>query len=180
MTGFWRPLGCLRARAGVAVLSVGEVRLKESECIGHVGPAKAGAPLAVSRNAAYAVFDGFFQQALIRHLAGSPRAARDLEENVQRVLESLTIRGRPQLPVEGICSPRATAGRYGPAPDSMRYPAAGTVAQRPARMISIIMVPSHFPVGHQAQRRGRKMTWPAWICPGWSRRAMRALVMAAV
>jgi AcrR family transcriptional regulator len=51
----------------------------------------AGAPLAVSCSAAYAVFDGLFQQALIRHLAGGPGAARDLEENVQRVLESLTI-----------------------------------------------------------------------------------------
>jgi hypothetical protein len=52
----------------------------------------AGAPLAVSPSPAYAVFDGLFQQALLRHLAGSADAARDLEENVQRVLESLTIR----------------------------------------------------------------------------------------
>jgi AcrR family transcriptional regulator len=51
----------------------------------------AGAPIAVSCSAAYAVFDGLFQQALIRHLAGGHGAARDLEENVQRVLESLTI-----------------------------------------------------------------------------------------
>ena len=53
----------------------------------------AGAPLAVPPSAAYGVFDGLFQQALIRHLSGSAGAARDLEENVQRVLESLTIRG---------------------------------------------------------------------------------------
>jgi len=46
-----------------------------------------------SSSAVYAVFDGLFQQALIRHLAGSAGAARDLEENVRRVLESLTIRG---------------------------------------------------------------------------------------
>src|SRR5713226_8178142 len=39
-------LGCLLARAGVAVLSVGEVRLKESEGIGHVGPAEADADVA--------------------------------------------------------------------------------------------------------------------------------------
>ncbi len=52
----------------------------------------AGAPLAVSSSPAYAVFDGLFQQALIRHLAGRAEAARDLSENVQRVLESLTIR----------------------------------------------------------------------------------------
>ncbi len=53
----------------------------------------AGAPLALPSGAAYAVFDGLFQQALLRHLAGSVDAARNLEENVQRILESLTIRG---------------------------------------------------------------------------------------
>ena len=55
----------------------------------------AGTPVAVSSSAAYAVFDGLFQKALIRHLAGRAGAARDLEENVQRVLESLTVRGGP-------------------------------------------------------------------------------------
>jgi AcrR family transcriptional regulator len=53
----------------------------------------AGAPLAVSSGPAYAVFDGLFQQALIRHLAGRADAARDLDENVQRVLDLLTARG---------------------------------------------------------------------------------------
>ena len=53
----------------------------------------AGTPLAVSSGAAYAVFDGLFQQALIRHLAGRADAARDLDDNVQRVLESLAVRG---------------------------------------------------------------------------------------
>ena len=53
----------------------------------------AAAPLAISSGAAYAVFDGLFQQALIRHLAGRASAAQDLDENVQRVLESLTVRG---------------------------------------------------------------------------------------
>jgi AcrR family transcriptional regulator len=52
----------------------------------------AGTPLAVSSGAAYAVFDGLFQQALIRHLAGHADAARDLDENVQRVLDLLTVR----------------------------------------------------------------------------------------
>ena len=36
----------------------------------------AGTPLAVSPGTAYAVFDGLFQQALIRHLAGREDAAR--------------------------------------------------------------------------------------------------------
>jgi AcrR family transcriptional regulator len=52
----------------------------------------AGIPLAVSSGAAYAVFDGLFQQALIRHLAGRADAARDLDENVQHVLDLLTAR----------------------------------------------------------------------------------------
>jgi hypothetical protein len=47
-------------------------------------------PLAVASPAAYAVFDGLFQQALIRHLAGQADAARDLDQNVQRVLDALT------------------------------------------------------------------------------------------
>jgi AcrR family transcriptional regulator len=51
----------------------------------------AGTPLAVSSGPAYAVFDGLFQQALIRHLAGHADAARDLDENVQRVLNALTV-----------------------------------------------------------------------------------------
>ena len=53
----------------------------------------AGAQLVVASGAAYAVFDGLFQQALLRHLAGSADAASDLQENLQRVLESLTVRG---------------------------------------------------------------------------------------
>ena len=53
--------------------------------------ALAGTPLAVSSGPAYAVFDGLFQQALIRHLAGRADAARDLDENVQRVLDALTV-----------------------------------------------------------------------------------------
>jgi AcrR family transcriptional regulator len=53
----------------------------------------AGTPLVVSSGPAYAVFDGLFLQALIRHLAGRADAARDLDENVQRVLQTLTLRG---------------------------------------------------------------------------------------
>ena len=52
----------------------------------------AGTPLAVNSAVAYAVFDGLFQHALISHLAGHASAARDLEESVPRVLESLTTR----------------------------------------------------------------------------------------
>jgi AcrR family transcriptional regulator len=52
----------------------------------------AGTPLAVTSAVAYALFDGLFQHALISHLADHASAARDLEENVPRLLESLTAR----------------------------------------------------------------------------------------
>jgi AcrR family transcriptional regulator len=46
-------------------------------------------PPAVTPALAYAMFDGLFQHALIGHLAGDVTAAKDLEANVPRVLESL-------------------------------------------------------------------------------------------
>ncbi len=49
----------------------------------------ADAPVTLSRSATYAVFDGLFQHALSRHLAGDPDAAGVLEQDVQRVLDSL-------------------------------------------------------------------------------------------
>jgi AcrR family transcriptional regulator len=49
----------------------------------------AGTPLLTTSSVAYALFDGLFQHALISHLAGNADASGDLEENVQRVLESL-------------------------------------------------------------------------------------------
>ncbi len=52
-----------------------------------------GTPLAVTSPVAYAMFDGLFQHALISHLAGSTSAAPDLDENVQRVLDSAIARG---------------------------------------------------------------------------------------
>jgi AcrR family transcriptional regulator len=54
--------------------------------------ALAAVPLTVTSSMAYACFDGLFQHALISHLAGSADAARDLEENVPLVLESLALR----------------------------------------------------------------------------------------
>ncbi len=50
------------------------------------------ASLAVTPGLAYAVMDGLFQHALLRHLGGDTRAAADLDENVQRVLQSLLAR----------------------------------------------------------------------------------------
>jgi AcrR family transcriptional regulator len=46
-----------------------------------------GTACALSPAAAYAVYDGVFQHALIRHLAGDAGAAAGLEQDVQRVLD---------------------------------------------------------------------------------------------
>jgi AcrR family transcriptional regulator len=48
-----------------------------------------GARVILSRSAAYAVYDGLFQHALSRHLAGDPDAADVLAQDVQRLLDSL-------------------------------------------------------------------------------------------
>ena len=52
----------------------------------------AGSPLTVSCGVAYAIFDGLFQQALLRHLAGQTGAASELETNVRQVLGDLIAR----------------------------------------------------------------------------------------
>ncbi len=48
-----------------------------------------GAPVLLPRTAAYAVYDGLFQHALSRHLAGDTEAAAVLEQEVQRLLDIL-------------------------------------------------------------------------------------------
>ena len=48
-----------------------------------------GRDLAVTPAFAYALFDGVFQHALLRHLGGDTAAARDLDEQVQRLLPTL-------------------------------------------------------------------------------------------
>lgn len=52
----------------------------------------AGSPLRVSTSVAYALFDGLFQQALLKHLSGRRSAARDLQADAERVLRSLVER----------------------------------------------------------------------------------------
>jgi AcrR family transcriptional regulator len=51
----------------------------------------AGAPLAVSSRAAYAIFDGLFQQALLRQLAGHGDAGRQLQESVESIIDLLLL-----------------------------------------------------------------------------------------
>jgi AcrR family transcriptional regulator len=46
----------------------------------------AATPVMLSREATYAVYDGLFQHALIRHLAGDQAAAGVLDQEVQRLL----------------------------------------------------------------------------------------------
>ena len=53
-----------------------------------------GAPLAVTPDLAYALMDGLFQRALLRHLGGDASAASKLDENVRQVLP--TLRPRPR------------------------------------------------------------------------------------
>jgi len=48
-----------------------------------------GAPLTVTRPAAYAIFDGLFQRALLHHLAGSADALTALTDDVRRLLPRL-------------------------------------------------------------------------------------------
>jgi hypothetical protein len=45
-----------------------------------------GVPLAVTPDLAYALMDGVFQHALLRHLGGDTTAAATLDENVRQVL----------------------------------------------------------------------------------------------
>jgi hypothetical protein len=49
----------------------------------------AGAPIVLSREATHAVYDGLFQHALIRHLCGDLSAAAVLDQDVQRLLDTL-------------------------------------------------------------------------------------------
>ena len=51
----------------------------------------ADAPLAVSSSAAYAIFDGLFQQALLRQLAGYSDAGRQLQESVESIIDHLIV-----------------------------------------------------------------------------------------
>jgi AcrR family transcriptional regulator len=54
-----------------------------------------GVPAVVTSKAAYAVYDGLFQHALIRYLSGDSDAPAELEQNVPRVLDML-VPGRQQ------------------------------------------------------------------------------------
>ncbi len=51
----------------------------------------AGSPLAVSSEVAYAIFDGLFQQSLLRHLSGNADAASELQANAVRLMDMLIL-----------------------------------------------------------------------------------------
>ena len=50
-----------------------------------------GATPAISSSAMYAVFDGMFQQALLRQLAGDPAAATRLQADVRQVVQQVLL-----------------------------------------------------------------------------------------
>jgi AcrR family transcriptional regulator len=51
----------------------------------------AGAPLAVTSEVAYAIFDGLFQQSLLKHLSGHTEAASELQQHVADVMGKLIL-----------------------------------------------------------------------------------------
>ena len=51
----------------------------------------AGRPPAVSPPVAYAIFDGLFQQALLRYMTGQDRAVADLQASVEELLDQLIV-----------------------------------------------------------------------------------------
>jgi AcrR family transcriptional regulator len=53
-----------------------------------------GAPLVVPPGVAYAIFDGLFQQALLRHLAGDGDAGRQLQESIESILDHLIVEAK--------------------------------------------------------------------------------------
>ena len=59
----------------------------------------AGRPLAVSSSAAYAIFDGLFQQALLRHLAGYSDAGWQLEKSVESIIDHLIVQAEVGEPI---------------------------------------------------------------------------------
>ena len=52
----------------------------------------AGATPAIESRAAYAIFDGLFQQSLLRYVAGEKDAANDLQKSVRKIIEGLVAR----------------------------------------------------------------------------------------
>jgi AcrR family transcriptional regulator len=53
----------------------------------------AGSPLAVPSEVAYAIFDGLFQQSLLRHLSGDAGAADELQAHVMTLMDKLILAG---------------------------------------------------------------------------------------
>jgi hypothetical protein len=54
-----------------------------------------GEPVRVPSSVAYAMFDGVFQQALLKHLSGDKRAVATMQANVRLVVSQLVGVGLP-------------------------------------------------------------------------------------
>jgi hypothetical protein len=51
----------------------------------------AGSPPVVSAEVAYAIFDGLFQQSLLKHLAGNSDAVSDLQAYTEYLMDKLIV-----------------------------------------------------------------------------------------
>jgi len=51
----------------------------------------AGAPPAVPPDVAYAIFDGLFQQSLLKHLSGNSEAGSELQAQVEQLMDKLVL-----------------------------------------------------------------------------------------
>jgi len=73
----------------------------------------AGTPVRVPSSVAYAMFDGLFQQCLLKHLAGDRRAVSVLQAQVRLVVAQLvgTAADRPAGPVRRARNVRPVSGR---------------------------------------------------------------------
>ena len=54
----------------------------------------AGGPCGLPPSAAYALFDGLFQQGLLRHLSGDKQAVAAMQDNVRRSIDQLFMGAR--------------------------------------------------------------------------------------
>lgn len=55
----------------------------------------AGSTPAVPSEVAYAIFDGLFQQSLLKHLSGNGEAGRDLEAHAENLMDKLILGAAP-------------------------------------------------------------------------------------
>jgi AcrR family transcriptional regulator len=70
-----------------------------------------GTPLTLSSRVVYATFDGLFQHALLRHLAGDARAAEDMQINIRNFLPACSASTKRRMRPVAIDRVAAHAAR---------------------------------------------------------------------